>query len=207
MKRIGGLFESIASFENLYQAYQRARRGKKSRASIDRFAFDLEPELLRLRRELLEGTYRPGEFVTFTIHDPKTREIAAAPFRDRVLHQAILGVLEPHLEPTLDADSYACRKGLGMDAALRRAQAVTRRSSWVLKSDIKSCFPSVDHAVLTRTSHQIPTAGRKRGCGLRLCSRFDPRGARSTPAVESLRTPCHSAAYNSSLRNLVRSPG
>ena len=148
MKRIGGLFESIASFENLYRAYQRARRGKKSRASIDRFAFALEPELLHLRRELLDGTYLPGAFVTFTIHDPKTREIAAAPFRDRVLHQAIMGVLEPHLEPTLDADSYACRKGLGMDAALKRAQTLTHRAHWVLKSDIKSCFPSVDHAVL-----------------------------------------------------------
>jgi retron-type reverse transcriptase len=148
VKRIGGLFESIASFENLYRAYLRSRRGKKDRASIDRFGFDLEPELLRLRRELLEGTYHPGEFVTFTIHDPKTREIAAAPFRDRVLHQAILGVLEPHLDRTLDADSYACRKGLGMDAALRRARALTRRAHWVLKSDIQSCFPSVDHAVL-----------------------------------------------------------
>ena len=49
VKRIGGLFESLASFENLYRAYLRARRGKKSRASIDRFAFALEPELLRRR--------------------------------------------------------------------------------------------------------------------------------------------------------------
>ena len=148
MKRVEGLFTSIVSFENLYQAYLRARRGKKSRASIDRFSFDLERQLFLLRRELLGGDYRPGKFVTFTIHDPKTREIAAAPFRDRVLHQAIIGVLEPHLEPTLDSDSYACRKGLGMDAALRRAQALTRQAHWVLKSDIKSCFPSVDHGLL-----------------------------------------------------------
>ena len=41
---------------------------------------------------------------------------------------------------------------------------------------------------LSRTSHQIPTAGRKRRCGLRLCSQFDPQRARSTLAVESLRT-------------------
>jgi len=148
VRRIGGLFDRIAGFENLYEAYLRARRGKKSRAAIDRFAFDLEPELLRLRGDLLGGEYRPGPFVTFTIHDPKTRTIAAAPFRDRVLHQAIMGVLEPHLEPTLDADSYACRKGLGMDAALRRAQALTRQTRWVLKSDIRSCFPSIDHGVL-----------------------------------------------------------
>ena len=136
MKRIGGLFESIASFENLYQAYQRARRGKKDRASIDRFGCDLEPELLRLRRELLEGTYLPGAVVTFTIHDPKTREIAAAPFRDRVLYQAILGVLEPHLDPTLDSDSYArtshqiSSRGVVSGALARSAERFDRRRAF-----------------------------------------------------------------------------
>ena len=148
MKRVGDLFDPVVSFENLYQAYLGARRGKKDRIAIDGFSFGLERELMLLRGELLSGEYQPGPFVSFKIHDPKLRTIEAAPFRDRVLNQAIFGVLEPHIEPTLDSDSYACRKGLGMDAALRRAHALTRRSRWVLKSDIKSCFPSVDHGVL-----------------------------------------------------------
>ncbi len=63
------------------------------------------------------------------------------------------------------------------------------------------------NGLLARIPHQIPTAGRKRRCGLRLCSGFDPQRAFSTPAVESFRTPCHSDAYDSSLQNLVRNPG
>lgn len=148
MKRIGRLFDSIASFENLYRAYLRARRGKRDRASVDRFSFDLEREIIALRGELLSGTYRPGPLFTFTIQDPKRRSIAAAPFRDRVLHHAILTVLEPHFERGLDPDSFACRKGLGLDAALERAKALARHSAWALKSDIERCFQSIDHRVL-----------------------------------------------------------
>jgi len=148
MRRVGELFEAIASFENLYGAYVRARRGKRERAAVDHFSFDLKHELLRLRQELLDGSYRPGPFFTFLIHDPKERLISAAPFRDRVVHHAVIGVLEPHLERSMDPDSYACRKGLGLDAALARAQRLSKRSEWVLKSDIEKCFPSIDHDVL-----------------------------------------------------------
>ena len=148
MKRAGGLFDTIASFENLYRAYLKARRGKQSRGAVDRFSFLLERELLSLRSGLCTGSYRPGTAFTFVIHDPKRRTISAAPFRDRVVHHAVIGVLEPHLERGLDPDCYACRKGLGLDRALARAQALSRRSRWVLKSDIKSCFPTIDHAVL-----------------------------------------------------------
>jgi hypothetical protein len=57
-------------------------------------------------------------------------------------------VLEPSFERGLDPDSFACRKGLGLDAALERAKVLARRSAWVLKSDIERCFQSIDHRVL-----------------------------------------------------------
>ena len=148
MKRLGQVFAEIASFENLYRAFTRARRGKQERVAIDRFAFDLEHELLRLRDDLLRGTYRPGPFFTFVIHDPKERLIAAAPFRDRLLHHAVIAVIEPWLERSLDPDSFACRRGLGLDRALERARVLSRRADWVLRSDIARCFPSIDHGVL-----------------------------------------------------------
>jgi retron-type reverse transcriptase len=148
MRRIGGLFEAIASFENLYRAFTRASRSKRHRESVDRFSFRLEGELLRLRAELKSGTYRPGPMREFTIEDPKRRKIRAAPFRDRVLHHAVMGVLEPHFERWLDSDSYACRKGKGTDAALRRAVVLSRRGSWVLKTDVESFFATVDHGIL-----------------------------------------------------------
>ena len=76
-----------------------------------------------LERELLEGTYQSGAYHYFFIHDPKTRQVAAAPFRDRVVHHALVRVLEPLFERRFIEDSYACRKGRGNtcgNAALSR---------------------------------------------------------------------------------------
>ena len=140
--------ERVASFPNLLKAFGRAARGKRGRRSVTRFFRDLEPELLRLRREIEDGSYRPGGYRTFTIHDPKARLISMPPFRDRVVHHAIVAVLEPVLEARFDADSYGCRKGRGMDRALDRAIAFARRHRWSLKTDVHKFYESIDHEVL-----------------------------------------------------------
>jgi RNA-directed DNA polymerase len=74
--------------------------------------------------------------------------VAAAPFRDRVVHHALVRVIEPLFEPKFIEDSYACRKGKGTHAGVRRCAEFARRFPFVLKCDIRRYFPSIDHAVL-----------------------------------------------------------
>ena len=113
MKRHGDLWPAVVSWPNLVRAADRARRGKRRRDVVLRFDFDLERELLQLRRELIGGSYQPGPFTTHWISRPKPRLISAAPYRDRVVHHAILNVLEPLLDRSFHPDSYACRRGKG----------------------------------------------------------------------------------------------
>ena len=113
------------------------------------FFFDLEPNLLRLSRELKEKTYRPGRYRSFLIHDGKTRLISAAPFRDRVVHHALVAVLEPIFERCFIHDSYANRVGKGTHKAVDRFTHYSRRFKYVLKCDVRQFFPSVDHGVLS----------------------------------------------------------
>ena len=82
------------------------------------------------------------------MYEPKKRLISAAPFRDRVVHHALTRVLDPIFERSFIADSYACRKGKGTHAAVRRAQEFARRYPYVLKADIAKFFPSLDHEIL-----------------------------------------------------------
>src|SRR5690606_36174760 len=79
---------------------------------------------------------------------PKSRTVAAAAFRDRVVHHAIVRVIEPLFERRLIEDTYACRRGKGTHAALRRAAAFARRHAWALECDVSRFFPSIDQAVL-----------------------------------------------------------
>ncbi|MEQ1744238.1 MAG: diversity-generating retroelement protein Avd [Saprospiraceae bacterium] len=79
----------IASLSNLLHAAQKAAAGKRGKASVAQFFVHLEPEILRLHRELVERSWCPGGYRTFKIYDPKERIISAAPFADRVVHHVM----------------------------------------------------------------------------------------------------------------------
>ena len=71
MKRHGNLWDSVVAWENLLHAARNARRGKRDRAAVQRFEFDLEANLLALQAELVSGAYRPGGFTTRWITPPR----------------------------------------------------------------------------------------------------------------------------------------
>ena len=148
MKRHGHLFERIVSFQNLAAAAKDAFRGKKPGSESESLFLNLEGELWELQRRLDDGSYRPGPYRTFWVHDPKRRRICAAPLLDRVIHHAICRVAEPMFDSWQIADSYACRKGKGQHAALGRAQAHAQRFQYFARADIRKFFDSVDHSTL-----------------------------------------------------------
>lgn len=106
------------------------------------FHFDQERALWKLHEELTSKTYRPGAYRRFFIHEPKERQISAAPYRDRVVHHALTGVREPIFEWTFISESYACRRGKGTHAAARRCQEFARRFRYMLKADIQKFLPT-----------------------------------------------------------------
>jgi hypothetical protein len=148
MQRAGNLIERIAEADNLRLAFWKASKGKRAKAEVLQFRADLDARLRALRKELLAGCLPWGPYRTFMIFDPKERMICAAPLRDRVAHHAIMNVVEPHFESYQIHDSYACRTGRGLDAAVARAVAFSRPGDWYLKMDVRKYFDSVDHGVL-----------------------------------------------------------
>lgn len=148
MKRIGYLFERVVSFSNLWRAAHKAWRGKRKKTRVATFFFHLENELLALQSELISGLYQPRPYRTFEVFEPKHRQIAAADFRDRVVHHAIINHLEPVFEKSLIPDTYACRLGKGTHVAVKRAQFFSKRHPFFLKCDIRKYFASIDHNVL-----------------------------------------------------------
>ncbi len=148
MKRYGNLYPQIIEFENLLLATRKAQRGKRFRENVLAFNYDLEKELVQLQNQLKTKTYQPGAYRTFTIKEPKTRMISAAPYRDRVVHHALCNIIVPIFERTFIDDSYANRVGFGTHRALRRFTQFARSSRYVLQCDIKKYFPSIDHTIL-----------------------------------------------------------
>jgi retron-type reverse transcriptase len=147
-KRHDNLFELIASFGGLYAATKRAVLGKRRKPRVAAFLANLERELLRLERTLLDGSYRPGGYVEILVRDPKERLVSAAPFRDRVVHHALCAVVEPIFERGFVGNSFANRKGKGTHRAMSAYERHRNRHAHVLRGDIFRYFPSIDHAIL-----------------------------------------------------------
>jgi len=142
------LFEQLCSLENLFAASREAMRGKRSKLAVVRHFMEEEKEVVMLAQALREGTYRHGAYRYFTIHEPKKRLVAAAPFRDRVVHHAVVRMIEPFFDKGFIEDSFACRTGKGTHAALRRCAEFTKRYPYALKCDVTKYFPSIDHQIL-----------------------------------------------------------
>jgi len=178
MKTYKGLYEQLVSFENLHSAFRKAAKGKGLRADCAEFSYGREREILLLQEELQAGTYRHGPYRSFTVRDPKVREVKAARFRDRVVHHALCNVIEPIFEARFLPENFACRKGKGTLAALKSCRREVRRlpRGYVLKADVSKFFHTVDHRVL------LDLLGRKiadekvmRLCALILASSEDSR--------------------------------
>lgn len=183
MKTYKNLYPEICAFDQLFFAWKKARRGKRCTPSASRFERSLDAELLDLHRSLTNETYEPGSYVHFVVHEPKRRLISAAPFRDRVVHHALIKVIEPIYERKFIFDSYANRLGKGTHAALDRCTHFMRRYRYVLPCDIQQFFPAIDHAILksilARTIACRPT--------LRLCDRIIDSGVDVLAAEYDLR--------------------
>lgn len=112
------------------------------------FHFHLEKELLQLKHELESGTYQPRPYRYFKVYDPKERTISVAVFRDRVVHHALVRVIEPIFEKSFIYDSYATRKEKGTHKAIRRAQEFLKKNPFFLKTDVSKYFDSIRHDIL-----------------------------------------------------------
>lgn len=155
MKTFCHLFDKTISIENLFQAWDEFKKGKRKKLDVARFELYLEDNIFALHQEISNRTYRHGEYHGFYITDPKVRHIHKASVRDRVVHHALFSALNPVFEPTFISDSYSCRKGFGTHKGFRRLVSYSRKVSknytgncWALKCDIRKFFDSVDHKIL-----------------------------------------------------------
>lgn len=149
------LFERITDFGNLYRAYRAASRAKHDRISVLRHDLHVEKILLRLQWELRNGRYHHGTYRSFTVREPKSRDVNAAPFTDRIVHHALVRQIEPMFDKSFIYDSYACRRGKGTHAAALRLQHFLRSGLakgvpiYVLRADIAKFFANINHSKLT----------------------------------------------------------
>ena len=151
MKRYGNLYDTIISVDNLRLADEKARKGKGKSYGVRIFDKDKENNLQRLHNVLASGEFRTSKYSTFFVYEPKEREIYRLPYYpDRILHHAIMNILEKIWVSTMTADTYACVKKRGIHKCAKKIKHDLKgeKDIYCLKTDIRKFYPSIDHTVL-----------------------------------------------------------
>ena len=155
MKTYDVLYPEIYSKKNLILAWKKARKGKTKKNYVIEFEKNLADNLKLLHYELKHQYYKPKPLITFILRDPKTRKISKSDFRDRIVHHALVRILEPIFSKAFIYDSCANRKGKGNLFALKRFEKFRRKITknytsigYCFKADIKHYFQEIDHEVL-----------------------------------------------------------
>jgi RNA-directed DNA polymerase len=157
MKTYKNIYHKIYSWQNIVLAFKKARKGKTKKKYVLEFQKECLNNLQQLRFELMSETYKPKPLKSFVIRDPKTRIISKSHFRDRVIHHALVNILQPIFEPSFIYDSCANQIGKGNLFAIERFDKFKREvtsnlseEAPYLKADIKHYFKEVNHKILLK---------------------------------------------------------
>jgi RNA-directed DNA polymerase len=141
--------------DNVERAWKRVK-GNGGSAGVDGRSVEVTAEYLRehwprLKRELLDGTYRPAPVRQVLIPKPGggERELGIPTVLDRLIQQALLQVLQPLIVPTFSDHSYGFRPGRRAHDAIVRAQGYVEAGfRIVVDVDLEKFFDRVNHDVL-----------------------------------------------------------
>ena len=158
------MYERLTNFKDIYEAYKRARKGKRKKNEVVKYEANLSAYLWNLQQRLEHECFHIGGYHSFTVYEPKEREIQALSFADRVFQRILCDkILEPYFEPRLIYNNAACRKNKGTHFAMARfRKCLTEHykrygtQGYILKFDIRKYFDSIDHERLKEKLSNFP---------------------------------------------------
>lgn len=163
MSGIRRAYEQMCSFDKLYEAHVRARKGKRGKQEVIQFELKLSENLVRLQKELLDRTYRIRGYRQFEVYDPKRRTIHALDYRDRIVQHSLCdNIIAPYMEKHLIYDNAAGRSTKGTHFAMDRLELFLHKhyreygtEGYFLKFDIRHYFDSIDHEILKKLYQKV----------------------------------------------------
>lgn len=144
-----------ALLSDLYVAYICAKRHKSNEPYVLRFQRHLMENLVQMRDNLWDRSYKPEPSSCFIIDHPKKREVFAAHFRDRIVHHLYYNYTHELFERTFIQDTYSCIPGRGTHYGIERMKMHIRseslnhqRKCYVMKLDMRGYFMHINRKKL-----------------------------------------------------------
>ena len=147
------LMEEVVRGENVKRALERVERNAGSPGvdgmKTEKLRGYLRKHWLRIRKELLEGTYQPHPVRRVEIPKPDgsgVRKLGIPSALDRFIQQSVLQVLQGRWDRTFSESSFGFRPGRSAHQAVARAQSYLREGyGIVVDFDLEKFFDRVNH--------------------------------------------------------------
>ena len=149
------LIETIVDALNMETAWARVKANRGAPGpdgiTVDDFPEWFRPQWETVRRQLIEGTYRPDPVRRVSIDKPDggTRDLGIPNLIDRVIQQAIVLVLTPIFDPDFSESSFGYRPHRSAQDAVKQIQTTIRNGRhWCVDMDLSKFFDRIQHDVL-----------------------------------------------------------
>ena len=119
--------------------------------TISDFPEWFRPRWETIRRQLLDGTYRPAPARRVSIEKPGggTRELGIPNVLDRLIQTAIVIALTPIFDPEFSESSFGYRPSRSAQGAVKQVQQIIRRGyRHCVDMDLSKFFDRVQHDIL-----------------------------------------------------------
>lgn len=158
--------EEVFSYNHLELALKKCELGKRKHKSTVLYHMNQYDKLIKLQNRILSREYHPRSIYSFTIYEPKKRNITANYFEDKIVQRVLCeNLLEPLIQPKLIYDNYASQVGKGTHAGLHRLEkfiyAAIKEANWnddlwVLSADISKYFYSINRDICFDLVKKLP---------------------------------------------------
>lgn len=156
------LNELLKNDDCLYKAFLKSKKNRSYKTSALHFENNLFTNLGKLRKELLDRTYKVSKYAKFKVYEPKERVVLACSFRDKIVQHLICdNIIVPKFEKACILDNYSGQKGKGTGVARKRAIEIMSNfykengdSGWIVKADVKKFYYNISHEKAKEIMHK-----------------------------------------------------
>jgi CRISPR-associated protein Cas1 len=148
-------YENVLNYSLLEAAFRKVQANQGApgtdNVTIDDFAENLELGLQFLLNELAQHQFSSAPFLKVTLIKPnkKARNLVIPTVRDRIVHTAVMLLLQPYFEPQFEKCSYGYRPQRSYKMAVERiVELRTKGYHWLVDADIESFFDDIPHGQL-----------------------------------------------------------
>lgn len=145
--------KKIIEYDSLYESMMKCKKGVSWKPSVKSFVLNSEENILRMHRQLEEGTWKNGTPKPVLITYPKRREALSIPFKDRIYQRSINdNALYPQMSKGFIYANCACQTGKGTDFARKLIKKYLWNyycnygcTGWVVQIDIHGYYLNMRH--------------------------------------------------------------